>query len=774
MSLFSPLLEKLTFSTMRSGSTASFEVIEPHTSQPPPTFTAGHAVPEIMQEIFSYLSQQDLIRKASQVNRLWRSISMFYIRGKVSWQDTMTTKEQELALLGIGLEGTKILQLWAQDSRVYPAYDEGVEKLVGAAWDALAETIRSMTAVQEGGARLDRHGQGNTVRNRPQWQTLIFCGDIKWLSLQLEPWILQGSLGSLSTLRLLHLTPGPIDLSCILCELSNLTELVIESMEGRPFASKRNVTITWETRTMQEEGGEDTQEGGGEDGWTLVLPKLKIRTLSLRSILVNQSILETLFRSMPQLRSLELVSVLQPKDTFHVEKHRSDGRMDPFDPHHYLDRVRLLEFLAEHCPCLAHFHLSMNTRWWKLSQNDMVRMASRFPNLKSFSCMTMDIKPETLPLFVDRLTTLELTSNGHLINVRSTLHWYLCHAPLLLHLKAPGVLTFADDLILDPTWKHNGPPRASMSSSRPHPPVETLNFEGRVWACRDLKTINVCMETQRLLHYTARRRSESGDEVGSSNNRRLFAYLSLVCPKLEEITLEGSQLEISVQSGLVFLSRLNRLRRLRLFVSLTPWLEKGSLDWMRIGWGMWPPPPPWRTPVSWTQTAGPFQYLTEPYSPRVNAKRQTPWIGLLLGRYEERRLAKEKITYQESLLRGLESTTADLRNKAKTLALPSYYPDRSTIDEFMRSKEQHDPSNDSDPPPLHPIELVTMEALDHVAERFQELTSMQRQIVEGKSEKRIWPHVESFEVHMTKKLAPHAMRCILQMRPDLQAWEEAE
>jgi len=774
MNLFSPLLEK--FTTLSTGDptplTASFEATETRAALPPtPMFTAGHAVPEILQEIFSYLSQQDLVRKTSQVNQVWRSISMFYIRDKVTWQDTVTPENQELALLGIGLDGTKVLQLWAQDSRVYPAYEDGIEQLVDAAWDALADAIRSTTTTQK----------GDPVKIRPRWQTLIFCGDIKWLTLQLEPWILQGCLGSLTTLHLSHLTPGPVDLSSILRELSNLTKLAIESMEGRPLATRQNVTITWETQTVQEGGeGNDKEGEEGEDDWTLVLPKLKIRTLSLRSILVNQWILETLFRSMPQLRSLELISVLQPADSFHVEKYggqrASKGGKRDFDPQHYIDRTRLLQFLAEHCPRLAHFHISVNTGWWKLPQKDMIQIARGFLNLRSFSCMTMDIELETLPLFVDRLTTLELTTNGQSSIVRRSLHWYLCHAPLLLHLKASGVLTYSDDLILDPTWKLDGPPRVSLYSSRPLPPVETWNFEGRVWACRDLKTIDMCVETQRLLHYTARRQSEAGDELGSSNNRRLFAYLSLVCPKLEEITLEGPQLEISVQSGLVLLSRLGRLRRLRIYVSLTPWFEKGSLDWMRIGWGVWPSPPPRRTPISWTPTAVQFQYPTKPYSPYTSVTRQPPWIGPLLGWYEERRRAKERTSYQESILRSLESSAAVLKHKAKTLTLPSYYPDRSTLDEYMRSREQHSssPSNDSDPPPLHPIELVTMEALDHVAERFQKLAMLQRQNMEVKSEKRIWPNLESFEVHMTKKLAFQAMRCIVQMRPDLQAWDDVE
>ncbi|KAG0042920.1 hypothetical protein BGZ83_012020 [Gryganskiella cystojenkinii] len=817
-----------------------------------------HAIPEILQEIFSYLSQYDLFQRTSRVNRFWRSTSLHLVRGEVTWQDTMSQHDQESVFQRVGLESTKILRLWAQDARVFAHYEAGIEQQIHDAWEAMARTIELLTGKVRGGHNddIDRRCDlgaiinSSLTRSVPRWQTLIFCGETRRLQLHFDPWIHHGFFASVSTVHLLHLTPGVIDLSCILGGLPNLTELAIESMEGRPFASRRNVVISWESQGARAAASVDrpgiiAEEGGPlrdreiDEGWTMVLPKLRIRTLSLRAILVNQVILEALLGSMPHLRSLELQSLIQPDDSHYVDAYGGRravggaiGEAEPFDPYSYMNRKHLLQFLIKHCPRLSHFHLSIYASWWKLSHDDMVQVANAFPDLRSFSFLTTDLQLLTLPLFVDRLTSLEVVANGQTNMVRTCLHWYLCHAPFLLHIKMSDVRFFTNDFILDPTSTRSGAVQdagtevsAGTSTSaegatatstttatattagngriqsiptRTVPPVETWNFQGRVWACRNLRTIELSIEMEQPVYYAGRRQSATMAGYDYANNRRLFAYLSLVCPKLEEISVQGHQLDLSIQSGFILLSRLERLRRLRFFVSKTPWFEKEGLEWMRVGWKIWPPPPPWSSASSTPKTRSSCSARRVYSDDEGDMDARRSWIGSIrnfvrhFGWTAKERMIKEQASYQASLLRGLELVTKSLREESKFVLRPQYYPKEEVLETYFQSKTQARQDREQEqrrqrdlgervskgfePPALHPIELVTLDMLDFVTERYQELTMLQQQHLEPNSNcmKRVWPLLETLEVYqqggLTKELHFPTMRSLHKVRPDLQPW----
>ncbi|KAF9105965.1 hypothetical protein BGX27_009365 [Mortierella sp. AM989] len=338
-------------------------------------------IPEILWEIFSYLSQPDLIYGVSGVNRLWRSISADLVRGEIHWGDTFTLRNQNMCLARLGFIQVKTLHCLSQDKRTYPAFHQGVEQDVEDAWKRLMQTISFLT---ERGEHIGQDGMTTTRKLLP-WRKIVYSG-WNWFNERWDPLIQQYYL-SMYGVRALHLkriTPGTVDLSCIFSKLLNLEELVIQSLETPPLTYKRNCTITWKERQ------DLVKEGQDKDNQQAQMQVLKLRTFKIHHLIVNQDALETILGAMPTLHTLEL--------KFMICNNPHSGVS--------INRLTFIKFLAQHCPDLIHFHFSISGSRITIEEIQQIHVA--FPKVTSLSLPACDIIPGSLDFLVDRLTRLEI------------------------------------------------------------------------------------------------------------------------------------------------------------------------------------------------------------------------------------------------------------------------------------------------------------------------------------------------------------------------------
>lgn len=80
--------------------------------------------------------------------------------------------------------------------------------------------------------------------------------------------------------------------------------------------------------------------------------------------------------------------------------------------------------------------------------------------------------------------------------------------------------------------------------------------DSEVWACRDLKTLSISLDNTLMMCHRRR-------EGFLMESRHVFGYLSRVCPKLKDLSIELRCPVFSLESGLCLLTRLRDLQRLK-------------------------------------------------------------------------------------------------------------------------------------------------------------------------------------------------------------------
>jgi hypothetical protein len=270
---------------------------------------------------------------------------------------------------------------------------------------------------------------------------------------------------------------------------------------------------------------------------------LKLRSLRLRQVSMAPSLLHTLLRYCPELNELKLVEI-----EFSSEPTTATKKVT-FKEH--LDAIVNLK------PSLETFHFSMvgvDDTPTKLQA--IASIASAFPCLKSLSVLAEDlnIPPNSehillglgFTTLIHQLTTLELLANPATDSTLAPcLQSILCNAPNLLHLKAQGVS-------LDPVC-------SSFRNTALYP----------LWACCNLQTLHVRFEAIKK------------NIPGPRSSRMFFAYLVKCCPRLVDININHSDLDMTLEGGICLLSELKDLEKLVLYSKSHPAKLRGrDLDWL--------------------------------------------------------------------------------------------------------------------------------------------------------------------------------------------------
>ncbi|KAK3821078.1 MAG: hypothetical protein J3Q66DRAFT_398146 [Benniella sp.] len=177
---------------------------------------------------------------------------------------------------------------------------------------------------------------------------------------------------------------------------------------------------------------------------------------------------------------------------------------------------------------------------------------------------------------VNRLTSLEIqaiyarTPTQEDLALAQALHFFLCSSPLLIHLKAPNVVFLTGYLDFKP---HSSDATSEWwSSQRDIIGYWNLETEGTeqdeqparqrcrpIWACRGLQTLHLAFQSR--VFYSSPTMYQA---------RIVFGYISLVCPQLRDLSIRHPYLHMGLEGGLCMLARLKWLERLSIQSGLPP------------------------------------------------------------------------------------------------------------------------------------------------------------------------------------------------------------
>ncbi|KAF9115441.1 hypothetical protein BGX27_007816 [Mortierella sp. AM989] len=496
-------------------------------------------IPEILSMVFSYLNQYSLANNIQYVCRQWHSAAFPLIRIRAILH-TSYNMRHKLPILLDRLHLVTDFCLSSGRSWDYETADWLLENL--------STNITSLRTTN----RL--HISRIEIDNVTNHAKLVY---------PLLPLI--------STLTYIDMTKisDDVDLGVILATCPKLRHLRIDNQWWRDY----RVIIN----------------SFSDDGTCSNFTKSGIESLVIRGMRVEQSSLEMMLEKCPHLQILKLD---------HIRHNEPEVR--PFD------RTRFFTIAAASCPELKQFHFSVlnesstsehvasmiQTFFPEISSSvstptelmddsqDQLDQLQRKMNLGAVSILDKDIRPDTCRIlmspFMDSyyssiVTTLEISpamDQPHYDCVVHALHNVLCSTPSLLHLIAPSVPYFAEYLdVSDPTVDQRNTPLWNCKSGCPaFRPDFTKN---RIWACRGLKTLQ--------LRFISNVKT---DEASAKNSRIMFGYISRVCPDLEELKIYREKLNLNLEGGLCFLSRLRGLRKLAVVTRTKTKLKKKDLEWI--------------------------------------------------------------------------------------------------------------------------------------------------------------------------------------------------
>ncbi|KAF9429800.1 hypothetical protein BGZ94_009416 [Podila epigama] len=212
------------------------------------------------------------------------------------------------------------------------------------------------------------------------------------------------------------------------------------------------------------------------------------------------------------------------------------------------DRASFCQAVRRASPDLESFHFS----FFKGDEqyNALKIVMDTFPHLKELGITTGDLLLDhaQFPLYLLQLTRLEIYSQVAVTDTASrNLHAFLCNAPNLRHLIAPG-FNFKTSLL-------------------------AVGEKARLWSCEGLRTLHLGFDdSTSQLEFTS-----------AARNRLICGYLVRACPRMEDLAITHIPLSLQKEGGLCLLSRLGSLQRLWVCSSSILNVDKVYLEWLGAG-----------------------------------------------------------------------------------------------------------------------------------------------------------------------------------------------
>ncbi|KAF9345911.1 hypothetical protein BGX34_004368 [Mortierella sp. NVP85] len=280
----------------------------------------------------------------------------------------------------------------------------------------------------------------------------------------------------------------------------------------------------------------------------------KLRSLTLFSLRFKPSLLDSLLKYCPKLKELKLVTIQyhygpRNSNTYPIDEEPLEGPLA-------LDHVKHFSRIAQHCPRLESLHFSEIDCPKSMKPLEAILVA--FPNLSGCGILrdALESTPNPVTLmrpdmaaFMNQLTTLEIMNSTQMTHFTTSIavERILCEAPNLLHFKVNdmGLKTSCFDL--------------------------RSNAMAPLWACRNLQTLHI-----RTQSYDTSRPRDRGPRI----SRMFYAYLSKCCPRLRDLNIRYSDLNIKLESGLCLLSEMKDLEKLVLGTTAGHIPTDRDLDWL--------------------------------------------------------------------------------------------------------------------------------------------------------------------------------------------------
>ncbi|KAG0294798.1 hypothetical protein BGZ98_001635 [Dissophora globulifera] len=513
-------------------------------SAPPSLATLA---PELLENIFSYLSQHYLRSTIALVCREWHHVAgLLVVR---TFRCTSDTPDS-------GIDSATVLICGTRASS--PFYRRQPSTSRAPTWENLAHTLESLK--QQGRLHIKTlmHSMENVAISWGPAMTLLVPLGSSLTTLRLDE-IPENT--SIPWRRILETCPGLLHL-------------------GLHGAFSYEDFARLETPYSDSTGSEDSTVFNqfGDAGAATQGITWRLRSCTLEGFILPEPALYSFVEACPNLQELQLKSVKPVR-----------GPAGKIQAMLYVPAKRLAfyQFLASHCPNLDSLHLSLV----KADISDSGALSTLFPHhmFPKIKHWSLDVTSMMPPMFAfltihqieNHLTTLEILGEtpkhrewdpedefmpvGPEAIVGELLHRFLCRSPSLLHLKAIGVnmkLTAlqepSGESMFDYISEGNIP---SEIQSKPTP---------QLWACRHLKTLHMRSEKDDSHHM---------DDKGSL---ALYGYISRVCPELEDLSIHRNALTIGAESGLCLLTRLRKLRRLQIVMLGTiREVRENEMDWIQ-------------------------------------------------------------------------------------------------------------------------------------------------------------------------------------------------
>ncbi|KAF8943651.1 hypothetical protein BGZ47_005196, partial [Haplosporangium gracile] len=330
--------------------------------------------------------------------------------------------------------------------------------------------------------------------------------------------------------------------------------------------------------TLQSSAITTSQEHDIINGSHALPTMTRLRTCCLYNIVVTEPALTAILKASPRLSKLVLLGCYNLV--------RQEGQASNVD--NYVDRFgqgkNIIHLVGTHCPDLKSFHLSLSRGGtYSLSAREVASLIETFPVMEE--CNLTDLVTRRTLLWVvkaavaNRITTLNLlpTTPSSLNTHEIPLREILCTFEHLVHLRAPTAVYHLEDMdlhgLLDRVQNNRCRPTGTAISSHPRRLVfsedDPAVARQYIWVCRGLRTLHMMVSPH------------NHDLDSTESSLVIFAFLTRMCPRLQELHLQRRVMHLSLQGGLCLLTRLQDLERVRIVTEHIDRMNETDLLWTR-------------------------------------------------------------------------------------------------------------------------------------------------------------------------------------------------
>ncbi|KAF9387860.1 hypothetical protein CPB97_001917 [Podila verticillata] len=587
----------------------------PQQRTPPPS---PLDLPEVLELVLSHLSQYSLNHRARLVSKLWNSTSLRLIHRTLTWSDQINIPEQQRILDQVGY--TSILRITTRILHL-PRSLHFEDVAWGNLYGAYKSRLRQLpTTPRLGSTRI------------PMVLEQLVVEGILNMNRRLQP--LWPFIPSVRTIRIKTVHKNDYHIEIILRSCSNLTELFLEPVGVFAFPIQYMARLAKPPSLASEEAGIDPSEPP--------LPILRLTTLVMMHMIVEESYLIPILKKCPSLKELRVDGMQRAQNAWMNNLSIGGVTAAGSQASLHQQRQEFFKDLASWCPRLESLHLSHRDLF--LTPADTTTVFSVFSRLSTISLATRDVCAPILDILLppnpssrsgttiapllkvprvssNFITFLEIVRPPAYYDeamLSKVLHSYLCHAPHLLTLRAEHILFYLEHMDVR---LHSNRDKYDLDISTPRSHFYTMDYIDRdsdpiglagagptttseyhstlaSWTRARLQQSTAlagsgtssphstvltpkpiwACRNLQTLHLSFQARM--GDSDNAEQNRIIFGYIGRVCPRLRELVLFRSLMRLSLDGGLCLLTRLADLERLTIGARVPCKMSDKDFSWL--------------------------------------------------------------------------------------------------------------------------------------------------------------------------------------------------